>query len=44
MDTIFTSLFFSRSMNQLFNQVGAKQPLDENEAPIHRMLRFAGQL
>ena len=44
MDSVFHNNFFSQSMNQLFNRAGAAEPENTNEAPLHKMLRLAGQL
>ena len=44
MDWNFNNSFFSLSMNQLFNRAGAAETENINEAPLHKMLRLAGQL
>jgi len=41
---MFHNSFFSLSMNQLFNRAVAPQPENIYEAPLHKMLRLAGQL
>lgn len=40
----FQSSFFSQAMHQLFNSKGAPGPVNENEPPLRKYLRLAGQL
>ena len=40
----FEHQFISQSMHQLFNRVGAQESPNDNEPPLRRYLRMAGQL
>lgn len=40
----FQELFFSQTMNQLFNKAGMQLPENNFESPLHKNLRLAGQL
>ncbi len=44
MTTIFHNSFFSLTMRQHFNRKVARVADNENEAPLHKLLRMAGQL
>jgi hypothetical protein len=44
MTTVFADNFFSLSMHQLFNKAVSRSFGREDEAPLIRMLRFAGQI